>query len=139
MIEKIKQAPIALIILFPIAAVVPFLGARWWDAFSPSIANFLFPEPYPTAQLLTTLLPGSLSLLLGYALGQSWHGREIELIPDGYILKRQGAVLYKPDKTQICSVCFFQDRREIPLKENRNSAILECVINKEHTYKEWET
>jgi hypothetical protein len=119
---------------FLAGVAVPALCGAFWNTVVLPLTEGR--ELSTSSLLVVSILCLSLGFLLGLLRGRAWSGREIERIPPEYTFERKGAILKRGD-VELCSKCFFQHRREIPLKENQGSKILECVADINHQYARW--
>lgn len=139
MLENNKQRVLA-VLAWTASAFLPFLLDRWyWDVFV-QVADNTFSGVKPIGVALTLVLVAMLSLAVGGALVYWWHRTSIETFPRKYSFEKRGAILTRNGK-DFCSKCFFQNRREIPLKENEKNPegqiVLECILNPDHQYRRW--
>ena len=117
-------------------AAIPFLGSRWYQEVFIPVSGNIFSGVSPVGITLTLLLVTIISLAVGGWIGYSWNNKTIEKIPKEYQFVTKGAILTRDGK-DLCSKCFFQHRREIPLKENQGTNILECISDINHQYSRW--
>jgi hypothetical protein len=115
-------------------ACLPFLLQQWYIQVLVQVSNNIFSNVKPIGVSLTLLIVSIIMLGAGFLAGWSWFGRKIEQFPQGYTFDPNGAILTKNGR-ELCSKCFFEKRREVPLKNNEGSDIKECILESAHRFK----